>query len=155
MGTLNEGVRRLSLVLGVLGLALWALASIVLMCMGFLSDSRLLDKEELRLCERKGHEAKASLDSIIALGRKDESQDAIKSIERYLSGLPARKGKKEWEAEVRQWEEKIRAHEKAIARRRNRVAVIALGAVASFLLPWGTVRTAGWIVAGFRQGRKE
>ena len=164
MAKVNEGVKRLSLVLGSLGVAIWAAGAIMLLSW---SEIKPLDEEQLQLYQQKGHEARTKLDSTIAadttargtrhdstvapgIGRRRTPHRVNFSNEEKAALIEYLEGK-----ELRQWEDKIKHYEEKAAHRRVMFTVVGLGAIMSFLLPWGTVRTIAWIVEGFRQGRKE
>ena len=134
----NEGVRRLGLVLGLLGLAIWAGAS------GLYAYSAWY-----YLAPFSGELEEAKRDLVAyqeaePLGEEEgqEKVDGVglsKSDSLWLEGVDI--------------EGRIERAEQHNEQRRTFYLLVSLGAIASFTLPWGTVRVIAWIIEGFR--RKE
>jgi len=138
MGKVNEGVRRLSLVLGLIGLTIWLGVTGVLWNWGLSIDLGL------PIYQARIH---AEHESIVA------------TVDRLWKRAPGSPAHLMWKKKHAEHSQLLVQHNQTLFHRHwcqnnnflKIVSVVLAGGGLAFFLPWGTVRTIAWIIDGFKQ----
>lgn len=156
---LNEGVRRLSLVLGLLGLVPW-----VVMFAFWLSvnTGKLWHKPVEQVVEENiAQEEKdwsdhvrfdrAQYDAEVArLGKQSTGIAPPTEEELQRWGRFVEEARKEHKEQMKMYVEGLQKYEVETATKE--LAFYVLNSLPAFFIPWGIVRVIAWIVTGFRNG---
>jgi hypothetical protein len=144
----NEGVRRLSLIVGVVGLVLFLVPAAVAVVSVWRSDVASEEEISAANLENFRHTLDELEPHLKAMTHIPNIADRMREFKKTAQWREIEKRRDQrdtdWMSERRRTH-----HEGALLS----LLAAAVGALLAFVVPWGAVRGIAWVVAGFQQQR--